>query len=200
MKLSRRSFIKSSGLALASASLASPLFSFAKSKGVLGIQLYTVRDDMGKDPLGTLKQIAEIGYQHVEHASYRERKFYGHAAAEFKKILADMGMKMPSGHTSLGKRHWDEGKKEFTDAWKYTLEDAAIAGQQYVISPSMDPSYYETEDTLKRFMDVFNKSGELCKKSGMKFGYHNHHVEFAKKLNDKTLYDIKITLRSSPPP
>src|SRR5258705_2603768 len=115
MKLSRRSFIKSSRLALASASLVSPLFSFAKSKGVLGMQLDTVRDDMGKDPLVTLKQIASIGYQHVEHASYRDRKFYGHGAAEFKKILADMGMKMPSGHTSLGKQHWDEVKKDFTD-------------------------------------------------------------------------------------
>jgi sugar phosphate isomerase/epimerase len=190
MKLSRRSFIKTSGLAVASASLASPLFSFAKSKGTLGIQLYTVRHDMGKDPLGTLKQIAGIGYQNVEHANYKDRKFYGHSAAEFKKILADMGMKMPSGHTVLGKKHWDEAKKDFTDSWKYTVEDAAIAGQQYVISPSMDSSFYETEDALKHFMDVFNKCGELCKKSGMKFGYHNHHVEFAKKLNDKTLYDI----------
>jgi sugar phosphate isomerase/epimerase len=190
MKLSRRSFIKSTGLALASASLASPLLSFAKSKGVLGIQLYTVRDDMGKDPLGTLKQVASIGYKNVEHANYHERKFYGYAPAEFKKVLADLGMKMPSGHTYLGKQHWDEAKKDFTDAWKYTVEDAATVGQQYVISPSMDSSYYQTEDTLKNFMEVFNKSGELCKKSGMKFGYHNHHVEFAKKLNDKTLYDI----------
>src|SRR5579859_7570749 len=39
-------------------------------------------------------------------------------------------------------------------------------------------------------MDVFNKCGELCKKSGMKFGYHNHHFEFAKKVNDKVLYDL----------
>jgi len=75
MKLSRRSFIKSSGLAIAGASIASPLFSFAKSKGVLGIQLYSVREDMGKDALGTLKQIAAIGYKNVEHANYKERNF-----------------------------------------------------------------------------------------------------------------------------
>jgi sugar phosphate isomerase/epimerase len=190
MKLSRRSFIKTSGLALASTSLASPLFSFAKSKGVLGIQLYTVREDMGKDPLGTLKQIASIGYQHVEHANYKERKFYGYGPVEFKKILADMGMKMPSGHTVLGKQHWDDAKKDFTDAWKYTVEDAATAGQQYVVSPWLDESIYQTEDSVKHFMDVFNKCGELCKKSGMKFGYHNHHFEFAKKVNDKVLYDL----------
>jgi len=75
MKLSRRSFIKSSGLAIAGASIASPLFSFAKSKGILGIQLYSVREDMAKDPLGTLRQIAAIGYKNVEHANYKERKF-----------------------------------------------------------------------------------------------------------------------------
>jgi len=190
MKISRRSFIKTSGLAVASASLASPLFSFAKSKGILGIQLYSVRDDMKKDPLGTLKQIAGIGYKNVEHANYKERKFYGYGPTEFKKILADMGMKMPSGHTKLAKEHWDESKKDFTDAWKYTVEDAATAGQQYVVSPWLDEEIYQTEDSLKQFMGIFNKCGELCKKSGMKFGYHNHHFEFAKKVNDKVLYDL----------
>jgi len=190
MKISRRSFIKTSGLAVASASLASPLFSFAKSKGILGIQLYSVRDDMKKDPLGTLKQIAGIGYKNVEHANYKERKFYGYTPAEFKKILADMGMKMPSGHTKLAMEHWDESKKDFTDTWKYTVDDAATAGQQYVVSPWLDEEIYKTEDSLKQFMDIFNKCGELCKKSGMKFGYHNHHFEFAKKVNDKVLYDF----------
>jgi sugar phosphate isomerase/epimerase len=191
MNQSRRNFIKRSGLALAGASLATnQLFSFVKSKGVLGIQLYSVREAMGKDPLGTLKQIASIGYQNVEHANYKERKFYGYAPTDFKKLLADMGMKMPSGHTVLGKQHWDESKKDFTDAWKYTVEDAATAGQQYVVSPWLDESIYQTEDSLKRFMDVFNKCGELCKKSGMKFGYHNHHFEFAKKVDGKILYDL----------
>lgn len=191
MNKSRREFIKKSGLALAGAALATnQLFSFNKSKGMLGIQLYSVREAMGKDPLGTLKQIAAMGYQNVEHANYKERKFYGYAPTDFKKLLADMGMKMPSGHTVLGKQHWDESKKDFTDAWKYTIDDAATAGQQYVVSPWLDESIYQTEDSLKRFMEVFNKCGELCKKSGMKFGYHNHHFEFAKKVDGKILYDL----------
>jgi sugar phosphate isomerase/epimerase len=191
MTQSRRTFLKTSGLAIAGASLASQsLFSFPKSTQLLGIQLYTVRDAMGKDPLGSLKKLSAMGYQHVEHAWYRDRKFYGYGAAEFKKILADLGMKMPSGHTVLAKNHWDESKKDFTDAWKYTVEDAATAGQQYVVSPWLDETLYQTEDSLKHFMDVFNKCGELCKKSGMKFGYHNHHFEFAKKVNGKILYDL----------
>lgn len=157
---------------------------------LLGIQLYSVRDDMKKDPLNTLKEIASFGYKNVEHANYVDRKFYGFRAAEFKKVLADLGMKMPSGHTVLAKSHWDEVAKDFTDGWKYTIEDAAIAGQRYVISPFLEESLRQTEDDLKRFMEVFNKCGDLCKKAGMKFGYHNHDFEFSQKLNGKTIYDL----------
>lgn len=191
MTQSRRDFMKKSALAVAGASLANQsLFSFAKGKAQLGIQLYSVREDMKKDPLATLKQVAAIGYKNVEHANYVDRKFYGHAAKDFKKVLSDLGLKMPSGHTVLGKQHWDETKKDFTDVWKYTIEDAATAGQQYVVSPWLDESLYQSEDSLLRFMEVFNKCGELCNKSGMKFGYHNHHFEFSKQVNGKVLYDL----------
>jgi len=147
---------------------------------------------MGKDSLGTLKQLAEMGYKHVEHANYVNRKFYGYAPTEFKKILDDLGMKMPSGHTVLGSQHWDAAKKEFTDSWKYTVEDAASMGQQYVISPSLNPALRKDKDGLLSFMEVFNKSGELCKKSGMKFGYHNHDFEFSENLGGEMLYDIMM--------
>jgi sugar phosphate isomerase/epimerase len=145
---------------------------------------------MKKDPLGTLKQLADMGYKNVEHANYVDRKFYTYSAKEFKKVLNDLGMKMPSGHTVLGKKHWDESKNDFTDAWKYTVEDAAIMEQQFVISPSLEKDLRSTADNLKKQMDIFNKSGELCKKSGMQFGYHNHDFEFSEKLGDKTVYDI----------
>jgi hypothetical protein len=52
-----------------------------------------------------------MGYKHVEHANYVDRKFYGYAPAEFKKLLDDLGLKMPSGHTVMGKQHWDAVKK-----------------------------------------------------------------------------------------
>jgi sugar phosphate isomerase/epimerase len=145
---------------------------------------------MKLDPLGTLQKLAAIGYQYVEHANYVNRKFYGYSAAEFKKILDGLGMKMLSGHTVMNKNHWDAAANDFTDAWKYTIEDAAIAGQRYVISPSMDAKSRRDADDLKRFMEMFNKSGALCKKSGMKFGYHNHDFEFSEKLNGVKLFDI----------
>lgn len=191
MNHSRRNFIKKGAFALVGASVISHhLMSLGVKEKLLGIQLYSVRDDMKKDPLNTLKEIASFGYKNVEHANYVDRKFYGFRAAEFKKVLADLGMKMPSGHTVLAKSHWDEVAKDFTDGWKYTIEDAAIAGQRYVISPFLEESLRQTEDDLKRFMEVFNKCGDLCKKAGMKFGYHNHDFEFSQKLNGKTIYDL----------
>ena len=106
-------------------------------------------------------------------------------------------MTMPSGHTVLAPQHWDEAKNDFTDEWKYTIEDAAFMGQQYVISPWMDESVRKSEDALKKQLEIFNKSGELCKKSGMMFGYHNHDFEFSEKYGDRTLYDI-ILMETDP--
>jgi sugar phosphate isomerase/epimerase len=190
MNISRRTFLKNSALAVAGTTLlAREGFAF-KSKELIGVQLYSIREEMKQDPLGTLKQLAAMGYKHVEHANYVNRKFYGYAPKEFKKILDDLGLKMPSGHTVMGRKHWDETAKDFTSEWKYTVEDAATLGQQYVISPWLDENLRKTYDDLVRYMEVFNKSGELCKKSGMKFGYHNHDFEFSQKLNDKTVYDI----------
>lgn len=191
MNTSRRDFLKKSALALAGTSVFNhAAWSFQKSKQLVGVQLYCVRNEMKDNPLQTLKQLAAMGYKHVEHANYVDRKFYGWSAGEFKKILDDLGIKMPSGHTVMRPDHWDAASKDFTDAWKYTVEDAAILGQQFVISPSMSAEARSSEDGLKKFMEIFNKSGELCRKSGMKFGYHNHAFEFSEKFGDKTLYDI----------
>lgn len=193
MDTSRRRFLQNSAVLLAGTSLLSKTaFSKSKSDEIVGIQLYSVRDDMKKDPIGTLKQLAKIGYKHVEHANYVDRKFYGYTAVEFKKILTDLDLKMPSGHTVMGKNHWDAAKKDFSDSWKYTIEDAAFMGQKYVISPSMDKTMHKTYDDMLEYLEVFNKCGELCKKSGMKFGYHNHSAEFVEKLNGEKLFDIMM--------
>ncbi|HZY81057.1 MAG TPA: sugar phosphate isomerase/epimerase family protein [Cyclobacteriaceae bacterium] len=190
MKTSRREFLKKSALGIATLSVMSDSV-FGMAKGELtGVQLYSVRDEMKADPMATLKALSQMGYKAVEHASYRERKFYGWGAKEFRKILDDLGLAMPSGHTVMGPAHWDEAKKDFTDAWKYTVEDAAVLGQQFVISPSMHADYRKSQDALKKLMEIFNKSGELCKKSGMKFGYHNHDFEFAEKLDGVSVYEI----------
>lgn len=193
MKTSRRTFVKTGALATL-ATLVFPRSAFASpaKKGMVGLQLYSVRDDMMKDPVGSLTQLAKMGYIYVEHANYINRKFYGFSAPEFRKVLDGLGLKMISGHTVMTNQHWDDAKKDFSDSWKYTVEDAATLGQKWVISPFMDESMRKSYDDFKKYMDVFNKSGELCKKSGMKFGYHNHDFEFSQKLNNEKIFDIMM--------
>ncbi len=195
MNHSRRSFLRNSAFGLGALAFASPALqalAAAKYKKLVGVQLYSVRDDMKRDPQSTLEALAQMGYKYVEHANYIDRKFYGLEAKEFKKRLDDLGLKMPSGHTVMGKKHWDEGKNEFTDLWKYTVEDAAVLGQELVISPSIDMAIRKDKNLLLKYMDIFNKSGELCQKSGMRFGYHNHDFEFSEKLDGELLYDIML--------
>jgi sugar phosphate isomerase/epimerase len=193
MKTSRREFLKSGALiALGAAVIPQSVFADGKKKpkGMVGIQLYSIRDDMGKDPVGSLTQLAKMGYEYVEHANYIDRKFYGYSAPEFRKIIDGLGLKMISGHTVMGKEHWDASKNDFSDSWKYTVEDAAVLGQKWVISPWMDEGMRKTYNDFMKLMEIFNKSGELCKKQGMKFGYHNHDFEFSEKLNGEKVFDI----------
>ncbi len=192
MSISRKKFLVNSGLLIAGSTLLSrKLFAMnAAPNELMGLQLYTVRDDIKKDPKGVLKQLSDIGYKYVEHANYVDRKFYGYTATDFKKILDDLGLQMKSGHTKMGKEHWDTAKNDFSDSWKYTVEDAATVGQMYVISPWLDEGLRKSYDDLLQFLSLFNKSGELCKKSGMKFGYHNHDFEFRTTVNGMQLYDI----------
>jgi len=191
MDTSRRDFIKNTAIIAAGATLLSnDLFASPKKVQRLGLQLYSVRDAMGKDPKGSLKKLADMGYIHVEHANYVDRKFYGFSAKEFKKLLSDLDLQMPSGHTVMTAKDWDASKKDFTDKWKFTIEDAAEVGQRYVISPWLDEDLRTDTEGLKRFMEQFNKCGELCKKYNMTFGYHNHNFEFSTKVGDSTLYDF----------
>lgn len=191
MNHTRRTFVRNSALTLAGAALLpKSFFGAGADTSIVGVQLYSVRDDMKKAPLQTLQGLAKMGYKYVEHANYENGKFYGYAPTEFKKVLDDLGLRMPSGHTVMRAQHWDAASNSFTPVWKQTVEDAATVGQTFVISPWLDDEFRTDTDALKRFMDVFNKSGELCKTHGMKFGYHNHDFEFSTKVDGKLLYDL----------
>lgn len=191
MDTNRRNFIKTGCLAIGATALFPQLaFSCKNNNLTTAVQLYCVRNEMQSDPLETLTKLAEMGYTHVEHANYINHKFYGWDASEFKKVLDGLGLKMPSGHTVLGDEHWDASKKDFTDAWKKLVDDAAYMGQKFVVSPWLANNLRDTYDNLMQFMEVFNKCGELCQKSGMRFGYHNHHFEFSQELNGEKVFDL----------
>jgi sugar phosphate isomerase/epimerase len=190
MKTSRRTFLKSGAMvALGTAILPRSVFAAGSQEVIVGLQLYSVRDDMMKDPKGSLKKLADMGYKVVEHAGYSDGKFYGFTPSEFKKILGDLGLKLYSGHVDFGMQVWDASKKDFTDAWKQTVEDAAYMGQKFVITPALDENAQKDYDTLLKVIDLWNKCGELCQKHGMKFGYHDD-FEGDAMLHNMKLYDI----------
>src|SRR5664279_1376589 len=190
MKTSRRTFVKSSAMvALGAAILPRSVFSSLAEQTVVGLQLYSVRDDMQKDPKGSLKKLADMGYKVVEHAGYADGKFYGFTPVEFKKILGDLDLKMYSGHVDFGMKAWDASKKDFTDTWKKTVEDAAFMGQKFVLTPELADEAQKDYDTLLKVIDLWNKCGQLCQKYGMKFGYHDDFNANA-VLNNMGIYDI----------
>jgi sugar phosphate isomerase/epimerase len=147
---------------------------------------------MKKDTAGTLAKLKSIGYTHVEHAGYEDRKFYGYRPDEFKKLLDDTGLRMDSGHSFLGASQYDRTRKDFKDEWKYTMEDAARVGMKYVISPGLDEDMCGNIDDFKWYMDVFNRSGELARQSDLSFAYHNEGYEFDHKLENIVLYELVL--------
>ncbi len=190
MPLSRRSFIKNSSLTIAGVSFLPGILKEKNPGVIVGIQLYTVRDDMKKDPEGTLKKLAAIGYKYVEAAGYADRKFYGYSIPDFKKLLKATGLKMESGHSFLGSEQWDKSTNDFTDEWKHSIEDAAAVGMKYLISPGVDEGLCKTMDSFRHYMNMFDKTGELCKKSGIHFAFHNEDYEFNHRLDGKLIYDL----------
>ena len=176
----RRNFIKNTTMLSASALLVNPLeLDFVPKANLknVGLQLYSVREDMNKDALGTLSQIKSIGYSHVESAGYNKRQFYGKSKDDFKMILEDLGLKMYSGHTATG---IGTGKDSYNMSynWEAVCEDAAFMGQKYIVCGWFAPDERKTIDDYKRIAQLFNKCGEKSKEYGLQFCHHNHDFEF----------------------
>ena len=173
MKNNRRDFLKKTGsfaAGIALAPLAGKLMmdaneiEMAKKLKKFGIQLYSLRDVLPNDPKGVLKQVADFGYKQIEGYEGGKGMFWGMSNIEFKKYMDDLGMSFVSSHCDTSK---DFEKK---------VADAAAIGMKYLIYPFEGPN--KTIDDYKKLTDDFNKKGEICKKNGIRFAFHNHHFSF----------------------
>lgn len=175
----RRSFVKVTGtLALGSLLMPGILRAGEKKTKKIGLQLYTVRNEMLADATGTLKKLAAIGYKEIESAKSQKGSYYGLTPKEIKTITADLGISLVSGHVQIDKD------------WQKSIDGAAEAGQSYLIC-SVLPAQGQTIENYQHSAEIFNKAAEDCKKAGITFGYHNHASEFD-KVNGQTLYDILL--------
>jgi sugar phosphate isomerase/epimerase len=132
----------------------------------MGIQLWTVRDAMAKDPKGTLAQLASYGYKQVESFDSETGIFWGMTNKAFKAYLKSLGMTINAAHFMDDKR------------FEATAASASEIGMKYLIFPWEGSG--KTLDDYKRFAEDFNKKGAICKKYGMRFAFHNHDFSFNK--------------------
>jgi sugar phosphate isomerase/epimerase len=146
----------------------------------VGIQLYSVRNHMGKDPIGTIRYVAEAGYRYLEVANHNADKDsgvgFGVGAKEIKKVLEGTGARIISAHISPIN----------TEIIKPVLEYYAELGSAAMVAP-MD-FFTDKADVLAKCA-VYNELAGLCAGAGMKFLYHNHFHEF-QIFDNKTIFDL----------
>lgn len=172
--MQRRSFLKQSGLLAAGAFTLNQLDVLAgapkKTINPFGVQLYSARDVLPKDPKGVMTELAKMGYKQFESFSGAKGFLWGMEPKEIKSFLGDLGVKMVSTHFNY------TGEVNKPEVLKKSIEMAHDAGLSYILCPYIGPQ--KTWDDWKRIADQFNTVGEEVSKAGLKFGYHNHDYSF----------------------
>jgi sugar phosphate isomerase/epimerase len=185
--VSRRNFIINTGMATATVCLI-PSFAFASNKKAIGLQLYTLRNELPKDVKGTLEKVAQAGYTEVELYGFSIKdQFWGLSPKELKKVLDTNGLKAVSGHYGLG-TYLSNGDTSELEA---AIKAAKVLKSEYITVPWLDESLRTSANDYKKIALLLNKAGKMCKEASLKLAYHNHDFEF-KKYNGITGYEILL--------
>jgi sugar phosphate isomerase/epimerase len=191
--ISRREFLKSSAASATAAgllSLSAPKLHANPLGLLIGCQTWPVRQLIAKDFPGTIKQLADAGFQSIELCSpvgYADSGFAGlakYSGAELRKILADAGVTCISSHFGIDELRKDQPGRI---AW------AKEVGLQQMIVPSLDGPKNPTMDDVKRAAAEYHKMGELAAKSGIQQGLHNEGFELS-MVDGKRTYDLLLGL------
>ncbi len=142
----------------------------------IGIQLYSVRENMAADFEGTLRKIAAMGYTGVETAG-----FPGSTPQKAKKLFDELGLKVTSSHSPM----------PLGDAKQEVLETLAAIECPHLVCPWMDPGYYASVDKIKELAEMLNEAYSIATANGMKFSYHNHDFEYALLDGKPALYTLE---------
>lgn len=175
MTVNRRTF-----LALAAAAASRPLALLrAESIARIGVQLYTVRTLMEKDIDSTIAAIASMGYKEVEFAGYYDR-----TPAQWRDLLSRHGLTAPSMHVDFASLT--------PEKFSAVLETAGTIGHQFIVNPWLDDTMRKDPDIWKKAAEAYNRAGEMSRKAGIQFAYHNHNFEFVAGAGGKLPYDYLL--------
>lgn len=173
----RRKFLQSTAV-LGTAAMAPWGVTYAQERRVerVGLQLYTLRNEMSQDFAGTLARVAELGFKEMEFAGYM-----GQPAAAVRRMLDANGLTSPASHIQL---------QAIRDNLAGEIETAVTLGQKYIVVPIV-PANERTIDDYHRHAEALNRAGEACKSAGLKMGYHNHSFEF-ELVEGQRPYDLLV--------
>ncbi|MBO5248801.1 MAG: sugar phosphate isomerase/epimerase [Clostridia bacterium] len=142
----------------------------------IGIQLYSVRDDLAADFEGTLRAVKGMGYDYVEFAGY----YGGKSGEELKALLDEIGLKSISVH---------QGIATFLNDGQASFDFFKAYGVEYIVIPWFDKNKLVGTSAWEGTKASFLKVAKQAHKNGMKVLYHNHDFEF-EKVGDRYIYDI----------
>jgi len=177
--MDRRKFIENTGTLCLSALLPISTYSMpVKNKYKLGLQLFSIHQDMTKDTVSTLKAAKAMGYEDFETFGFDSGKgtYYGYKAIEFKKILENLQITTNSGHYEFASylTKSDDDLKRFVEQ---CIKGAHVLDMKYIVWPWIAPEQ-RTLDNFKLMAKRLNVIGEQVTASGIGFAYHNHGFEF----------------------
>lgn len=174
--MNRRTFLETATTITAATLLTSRLGWAAGEHKIdkIGVQLYTVRDQMKADFDGTIAKVAKIGYKEIEFAGY-----FGRTPQQVRAALDKNGLAGVSTHVQYD---------ELDDKFPSVIETSKAIGLEYIVCPWIPVELRKSPDIWKQASEKFNKCGEQTKKAGIQFGYHNHWFEFL-PVNGKLPYD-----------
>jgi sugar phosphate isomerase/epimerase len=174
--MNRRTFLETASTVTA-ATLLTSRFGWAAGDHKIdkvGLQLYTVRDLMKGDFDGTIAKVAQIGYKEVEFAGY-----FGRTGQQVRAVCDKNGLAAIATHVQYD---------ELDDKFPAVVETSKAIGLEYIVCPWIPEDLRKSPDIWKQAAAKFNHCGELSKKAGMQFAYHNHWFEFL-PVDGKLPYD-----------
>ncbi|OIJ22283.1 xylose isomerase [Anaerobacillus alkalidiazotrophicus] len=128
----------------------------------VAVQMYTLREEVEHDFEGTLKKVAELGFDGVEFAGFGSL-----TAQEVKVLLEKFGLQAAASHVPLEDLEADLDK---------VIEEQKIIGSNYVVVPFLKPERRKEED-YQALISFLNEAGEMCRREGITLCYHNHDFE-----------------------
>ena len=183
----RRIFIQQATM-ISAGILANPVDLFSKPNQKVGLQLYTLRNQISKDVRDVISKVADIGFREVETYGYSLKDgFWGLNIKEFKALLKSHGLKSPSGHYNFEPYLGTENM----DSLKENIEAAQGIGQKYLTVPYLSEPLRKNLDSYKFLAAKLNQAAILARKAGLQLVYHNHDFEFI-DFNGTTGYDILL--------